>query len=290
MYRIVSKPGNSLKVRINDFDPAHTFLCGQCFRWNHDGGCTWSGVALGRLVRLEWDGEICTFFDMTEDEFVEKWVPYFDLDTDYGAVKKILSRKDEHLEKAVSFGYGIRLLRQDLWEVILSFIISQNNGIPRIKKIIETLSSHYGSKIPGEYGKYTFPEPSSIAGSTLDDLNICRGGYRCRYIMSTAQRLMEQPSLLDELKKLPAGNARELLLSFTGIGEKVADCILLYSGLDRNAFPIDRWVKRVIETLYFEKETDVNTIRAFARNYFGEFSGIAQQYLFYYARENKIGL
>ena len=130
----------------------------------------------------------------------------------------------------------------------------------------------------------------SIARSTLQDLNICRGGYRCRYILSAAERLSNSPFLLDEMKKLPAEKTRELLLSFTGIGEKVADCILLYSGLDRNAFPIDRWVKRVIETLYFNKETDVNTIRAFSRDYFGELSGIAQQYLFYYARENRIGL
>lgn len=290
MYRILSTDNNNLKVQIDDFHPAHTFLCGQCFRWNNDEEQTWTGIALGRLVKLKWDGEVCTFFEMTEKEFVEKWVPYFDLDTDYGAIKKILAEKDKHLEKAVSFGYGIRLLRQDLWEMILSFIISQNNGIPRIKKIIETLSEHYGQKIPGNHGKYTFPEPSSLAGSTVGELNICRAGYRLQYILSASERLSQSPGLLDELKKLPAGKARELLLSFTGIGEKVADCILLYSGLDRNAFPIDRWVKRVMETLYFKKGTDVNTIRAFSRDYFGEFSGIAQQYLFYYARENKIGL
>lgn len=290
MYRILSSANNDLKVQIDDFNPAHTFLCGQCFRWNQDGEQIWTGVALGRFIKLGWDGEICTFYGMTEKEFIGKWVHYFDLDTDYGTIKKILARKDEHLEKAVSFGYGIRLLRQDLWEMILSFIISQNNGIPRIKKIIEILSEHYGEKIPGEHGRYAFPEPSSIARSTIEELNICRGGYRLRYILSTAERLSQSPSILDELKSVPADQARDLLLSFTGIGEKVADCILLYSGLDRNAFPIDRWVKRVIETLYFKKETDVNTIRAFARDYFGEFSGIAQQYLFYYARENKIGL
>ncbi|NLM09433.1 MAG: DNA-3-methyladenine glycosylase 2 family protein [Clostridiaceae bacterium] len=290
MYRILSTANNNLHVQINDFNPFHTFLCGQCFRWNYDGEQIWTGVALGRLVRLKWDGEICIFFDMTEKEFIGKWVHYFDLDTDYSTIKEILSKKDEHLKKAVSFGYGIRLLRQDLWEVILSFIISQNNGIPRIKRIIETLSEHYGEKIPGESDKYAFPAPYAIARSTLQDLNICRGGYRCRYILSAAERLSNSPFLLDEMKKLPAEKTRELLLSFTGIGEKVADCILLYSGLDRNAFPIDRWVKRVIETLYFNKETDVNTIRAFSRDYFGELSGIAQQYLFYYARENRIGL
>jgi len=174
--------------------------------------------------------------------------------------------------------------------VLLSFIISQNNLIPRIKKIIETLSEHYGEKIPGTDNRYAFPDPGSLARSTIEELNVCRGGYRLRYILSAAERLSESPGLLDEMKRLPAGKAREMLLSFTGVGEKVADCILLYSGLDRNAFPIDRWVKRVMETLYFGKETDVKTIRAFSREYFGEYSGIAQQYLFYYARENRIGL
>lgn len=288
MYRIISSENNNLKVKIDDFNPVHTFLCGQCFRWNFDGEF-WTGVALGRLLRLKWDGEVCTFYDMSKEEFTEKWVDYFDLDTDYGAIKKILEKKDEYLKEAVSFGYGIHLLKQDLWEVILSFIISQNNGIPRIKKIIETICERYGEKIPGE-NSYAFPDPSAIAGSSLEELNICRGGYRCRYIMLTSEKISNSPDLLDEIRKLPSEEARKLLLSFTGIGEKVADCILLYSGLDRNAFPIDRWVKRVIETLYFKEETDVNTIRAFARDYFGGLSGIAQQYLFYYARENKIGL
>lgn len=289
MYRILSSKNNILKVQIDDFNPFHTFLCGQCFRWNYDGEL-WTGVALGRIIRLKWDGEVCTFFDMNENEFVEKWVHYFDLNIDYRSIKEILAKKDEHLRKAVSFGYGIRLLRQDLWEVILSFIISQNNGIPRIQKIIETLSHHYGEAIPGEHVKKAFPKPSAIADSTLDELNICRGGYRCKYILSAAQKVSKSPWLIDDMQKLRPEEARELLLSFTGIGEKVADCILLFSGLDRNAFPIDRWVKRVMETLYFENETDVNTIRDFSRDYFGDLAGIAQQYLFYYARENKIGI
>ncbi|UZQ85855.1 hypothetical protein ODU73_000227 [Thermoclostridium stercorarium] len=173
---------------------------------------------------------------------------------------------------------------------MLSFIISQNNQIPRIKKIIETLSEHYGQKISGADNRYTFPDAFSLARANIEDLKICRPGYRLGYIMSAAEKVSKSPSLLGELKSIPSAEARKILLSFTGIGEKVADCILLYSGLDRNAFPIDRWVKRVMETLYFKKETDVKTIRAFSRDYFGELSGIAQQYLFYYARENKIGL
>jgi N-glycosylase/DNA lyase len=290
MYRIISTKNNNLKVKINDFNPFHTFLCGQCFRWNYDGERFWTGVALGRFVRLEWDGEVCIFYDMDEQEFADKWVNYFDLNTDYSSIKKRLAKKDEHLKEAVSYGYGIRLLRQDLWEVILSFIISQNNGIPRIKGIIEALSSSYGKKINKEYGAYAFPDFTVLANTSLQDLNTCRAGYRCKYILSTAQRLDDSPSLLSNIRKLPAKEVRDILLSFIGIGEKVADCILLYSGIDRTAFPIDRWVKRVMEELYFKKETSVKDIRDFSHSYFGDLTGISQQYLFYYARENKIGV
>ena len=227
---------------------------------------------------------------MTEQEFGEKWVRYFDLDTDYGAIKKKLSGMDEHLRKAVQFGHGIRLLRQDFWEVLLSFLISQNNGIPRIKQIIEALSNRYGEPLPGECLGKSFPSAPVLAGASLEDLNICRGGYRCKYISATAKKLTELPLLMDEMQKLPGSQARELLLTLHGIGEKVADCILLYSGTDRSAFPVDRWVKRVMEVLYFHRETDEKTIREFSREYFGDLAGIAQQYLFYYAREQKIGL
>jgi N-glycosylase/DNA lyase len=175
-------------------------------------------------------------------------------------------------------------------EVLLSFLISQNNSIPRIKKIIETLSSHFGLPIKDYDGQSKFPEISALANASLEDINVCRGGYRCRYISQVAKELNRWPSFLEDMQRLPVEKARELLLSLPGIGEKVADCVLLYSGIDRNAFPIDRWVKRVMETLYFKKETDVNSIRAFARDYFGDLAGIAQQYLFYYAREQKIGL
>jgi N-glycosylase/DNA lyase len=129
-----------------------------------------------------------------------------------------------------------------------------------------------------------------LAEASLENLNLCRGGYRCRYISEISRELTQTPSFLKDLKTLPKQEAREKLLSLPGIGQKVADCVLLYSGIDRRAFPVDRWIKRVMEELYFHKETDENTIREFAREYFGDRAGIAQQYLFYYARENKIGL
>ena len=130
---------------------------------------------------------------------------------------------------------------------MLSFLISQNNGVPRIKQIVESLSIHFGKPIPGENGCYEFPEPSALADAPVEDINICRGGYRCRYISGVAKRIQQTPSLLTDLTRLPKESARELLLSFQGIGKKVADCILLYSGIDRSVFPVDRWIKRVME-------------------------------------------
>lgn len=278
------------KIPLRDFDPSQTFLCGQCFRWEQDDTGLWSGIVLGRRLRLEWKHGECTFYGVDEKQFLEDYKSYFDLDTDYTAIKKTLCQKDEHLNKAISFGGGIRLLRQDLWEVLMSFVISQNNGIPRIKQIIESLSRHFGNPVSGESDGFTFPQPEALRTASLDQLMLCKSGYRCRYISAIAGRVADIPELLSQLRCLSKENARELLLSLPGIGQKVADCVLLYSGIDRSAFPVDRWVKRVMEALYFKRETDENTIREFARDYFGDLAGIAQQYLFYYARAHKIGL
>lgn len=289
MYQIISEENNNLTVRIPDFDPAHTFLCGQCFRWNQEDGI-WTGIANRRLIRLSFNDGVCTFFNMDKQEFTDVWVRYFDLETDYGSIKKMLSEKDEHLRNAVIHGFGIRLLQQEFYETLFSFIISQNNNIPRIKQIIEALSKSFGKPLDIDNRLFGFPDVSALASASPDKISVCRGGYRCGYISETAKKLMKQSGFIDIIRGLTRTEARELLLTLPGIGPKVADCVLLYSGLDRTAFPIDRWVKRVIEALYFKKGTDEKTIRDFSLEYFGEFSGIAQQYLFYYAREKKIGL
>lgn len=285
MFRIISQKGNHLQVKMTNFDPVHTFSCGQCFRWNQDHDGVWSGIVSGTGLKLLWDGDICTFGDTDEQELMEKWVPYFDLDTDYTEIKRELAMKDPCLEKAISYGHGIRLLRQNFTEVLFSFILSQNNNIPRIKQIIESLCIHFGNPVQGDFKQNAFPEISALANASLEDLNRCRGGYRCRYLLETAKIFSTPPLKSMDIQKLPTDEIRKFLLSIPGIGEKVADCILLYSGLDRSVFPIDRWIKRVMEKLYFKKETDVQSIRAFSKEYFGGLAGIAQQYLFYYARE-----
>lgn len=278
------------RISVRDFDPAQTFLCGQCFRWEQDDDGLWTGIVLGHRLRLSWQNGECTFYGLDEDQFMQDYAVYFDLDTDYAAIKEALCQKDEHLKKAVAFGGGIRLLRQDLWEILLSFVISQNNGIPRIKQIVEALCRHFGSPLPEDPEDFTFPKPEALAAASFEQLQLCRSGYRCRYISAIAARVAGEPDLLSLLRGLPREKARELLLSLPGIGPKVADCVLLYSGLDRTVFPVDRWVKRVMEALYFKRETDEKTIREFAADYFGELAGFAQQYLFYYAKAHKIGL
>ncbi|MBP7175252.1 MAG: N-glycosylase [Thermoclostridium sp.] len=274
------------RIQMNDFDPFQTFLCGQCFRWAQDEDGLWTGNVFGRRLRLSWENGICTFYGINEQQFIDQFHDYFDMSTDYTSIKKELIQIDERLDKAVAFGSGMRLLRQDLWEVLLSFVISQNNGIPRIKQIVESLCMHFGKPLSAENGTYDFPQPEALANATMDNLNLCRGGYRCRYISDISRILTQKPSFLAELKTLPSQQARELLLSLPGIGQKVADCVLLYSGTDRSAFPVDRWIKRVMEQIYFHRETSEDTIRKFARDTFGDLGGIAQQYLFYYAINN----
>lgn len=277
------------RFHIKYFDPSQTFLCGQCFRWERGNDGPWTGIVFGHRLSLLLENETCILYGIDQQQFSDQFRDYFDLNTDYGMIQEELCDIDEHLRTAVSFGRGMRLLRQDLWEVLVSFVISQNNGIPRIKQIVEALCRYFGKPLPSGQG-YSFPEPGALADAALEDLNLCRGGYRCRYISEIARKIAQAPSFLTDLKALPKSEARELLLSLPGIGQKVADCVLLYSGVDRSAFPVDRWVKRVMEELYFHRETDDDTIRKFARETFGDLAGIAQQYLFYYARENRIGI
>jgi N-glycosylase/DNA lyase len=222
-------------------------------------------------------------------DFTEVWFDYLDLGRDYTAVKQKLSG-DEHVRQAIVHGGGIRLLRQDLWETLISFIISANNRIPRIMKIVASISEAYGDKITYD-GRtfYSFPSAERLAGSVLEQLMACRGGFRCRYIHNTARLVSEGSFSLDALAGLDSSKARDMLNQLPGVGDKVADCTLLYSGLKYDVFPTDVWVKRVMEELYFGRNASFKEIRQFSQEHFGDLAGFAQQYLFYYAREHKIG-
>lgn len=273
------------------FDPVHTFECGQCFRWKRTGDNTWFGVVKDLAVNLEWDGKNLIFHDTMEEDFLRIWYPYFDLDRDYGEIKSRLQKDDPVMKEAIAFGHGIRLLRQEFQETVISFLISQNNGIPRIRKIIESLAQHFGEPINcGIPDIKTFPTCKRLAGTSLDELKIIRAGYRDKYIQKAAQQICSGEVNMDILKNGDITQSRAEMKKLFGVGDKVADCVLLFSGIRYDIFPVDRWVRRVMAELYLGHEASNEEVNAFAAEKFGALAGFAQQYLFYYAREKKIGM
>ena len=289
-YEIASD-GNYIAVEgIRDFDPVHTFECGQCFRWNKESDGSYTGIVRGRVANVAYTPGRLVLCNVTLEDFEQIWFDYFDLGRNYGAVKKAVAI-DGIMQKAVEFGSGIRLLRQEPWEALISFILSSNNRIPRIKKIIGELSLFYGREM--EYkgrAYYGFPDVQSLAACSLEELQVCRAGYRCGYIHQTAAKVALGEFDLKKLTGLETSEARNDLLQLHGVGSKVADCVLLYGGIRYDVFPTDVWVKRVMEELYFKREASFREIQQFASENFGEYAGMAQQYLFYFAREHRIGI
>lgn len=268
-----------MRFDVKDADLGHIFECGQCFRWDRNEDGSYTGIAGTRpaKVRLE-EGVLEITAPEESDEEREFWYRYFDLDRDYGKIKRTLIGRDSSgvMEKAVSYGTGIRILRQDPWEMTVSFIISQNNNIPRIRKNIRGLSAAFGRPL-GEFEgemRYAVPSSSVLAELTEDDLSDIRLGYRARYLTETARRVEEEG--IEVVRRDPG--------CLCGVGPKVESCIRLFGLHQLDSFPIDVWVKRVMSELY--GLSTAGEMAAFAKETFGEWGGIAQQYLFYYMREN----
>lgn len=271
---------------VHDFELKHIFECGQCFRWNNDSDGGYIGVASGRVVRIS---SINDDIYIKGGKIEEKifWADYFDLDVDYGDIKKELS-KDKILCEAVKHGKGIRILNQEPFEIIISFIISANNRIPMIKKAVEIISRKFGNQIEFE-GKvyYSFPTPDALSEANLADLDCC--GFRASYIIDTTRRIANGEINISHVKNMDLNDAHEELIKLRGIGPKVADCILLFSMKKHGAFPVDVWVKRIMQYFYMAPDVSLKKIRDFGMDKFEGYAGYAQQYLFYYAREKKIG-
>lgn len=267
------------------------FECGQCFRWNKQDDGSYVGVIKDAVIKVESQNNKIVFSGESEKDFKSVINYYFDLETNYSEYKNKLAKIDEYLSQSIEFGDGIRILKQDLWECIISFIISANNNIPRIKKIIEILSKTYGEKIIFE-GKeyYKFPTPEYLGNATVQDLRDLGLGFRDKRIYNTTKMILEKQVDLEKIKKMENTNLmRDELLRLDGVGPKVADCILLF-GLKRfDVFPIDVWVRRVMNDLYIHKEDEekVNKkeLQKLAEEKFADLSGLAQQYLFYWRRE-----
>ena len=276
----------------NSFDPKHIFECGQCFRWNKQDDGSYIGVFGNNVMRVEKKNDRIIFKGICNGDIKSICDEYFDLNRDYEKIKNELSLIDDFLKTSINYGRGIRILNQDLWECIISFIISANNNIPRIKKIIERISEKYGNKICFE-GKdyYTFPTPKQLSKATVEDLRGLGLGFRDVRVYNTTKMILEKKVDLHILENMDNSNLiREELLKLDGVGEKVADCIMLFSTLKRlDVFPIDVWVRRVMNELYIkaEDETKINKkeIRKIAEEKYKNLAGIAQQYLFYWKRD-----
>ena len=276
------------------FELKHIFDCGQCFRWKENEDGSYTGIFRENVinVKTEMDKIIFQGIFQNDKNIKEVCTQYFDLNRDYESIKNKLSKIDEYMEESIKFGYGIRILNQDLWETIISFIISANNNIPRIKGIIERISCKYGKKIIyNEKEYYTFPTPEELSKASVEDLRNLGLGFRDVRVYETTQIIVNKEVDLEQLKEeKDFQKIRETLLTLPGVGPKVADCILLFSELKRwEAFPIDVWVRRVMNELYIKNENEekVNKklIEDIAHKKFGNLAGIAQQYLFFWKRE-----
>lgn len=275
---------------LRDFDLKHIFDCGQCFRWNKSDDDAYIGVAMNRALKIAQKGDTVILYETSLEDFNSIWFDYFDLATDYGEIKNTLAT-DNIMKSAVKYGSGIRILKQNLWETVISFIISASNNIPRIKGIIERLCELCGKKI--EYmgnTYYSFPDIDTLSKMSKEDLAPIRAGFRDKYIIDAAQKFRSRELCDEYIRSLATAEARKALMTINGVGTKVANCILLF-GLSRvESFPVDVWIKRIMEYCYFDGEQSNEFISEFANKKFGALGGFAQQYLFFYAREEKIGL
>jgi len=274
-----------MKLNIDNFDIKQIADSGECFRWNKIDDNKYRGVIFNNICEVTQNGNEVLFDGIDDIELINR---YFDLTRNYGEIKEFY-KDDEILKDAMKFGYGIRILNQDKFEALISFIISANNNIPRIKKSIEKISAKYGKKIVfNNEIYYTFPTPEELAKSTEEELRECGVGFRDKYILKTAKDVVDGKFDLEKISKLDTESAKKELLKITGVGPKVADCILLFSMGKSDAFPIDVWIKRIMENLYIKEEVSLKEIEKYSKNRFGKYAGIAQQYLFYYVRENKL--
>lgn len=273
------------------FEPEHIFECGQCFRWNKQKDGSYTGIFKQNVVNVKKVDNKIIFRGICKENIKDECIKYFDLNTNYDNIKSKLSNVDNYLKTSIEYGEGIRILNQDLWETLISFIISANNNIPRIKGIIERISKSYGEKIVWDKAEYyTFPTPQELSKASVEDLRNIGLGFRDVRVYETTKIINENPNKLKELEdEKDVNKLREELLKFPGVGPKVADCVMLFSTLKKlEVFPIDVWVRRVMNELYIKNddETKINKkeIEELAKTKYGNLAGIAQQYLFYWRR------
>lgn len=260
-----------LHISKQELNLSDTLDCGQCFRWSKQNENEFIGVVQNKVIKLKQTQEEIMFYETSKQDFYSFWINYFDLETDYKAIHKELSF-DETIKTSLEYAGGIRILKQPCFETLCSFIISQNNNIPRIKGCIDKLCRKFGTHIIDDY--YSFPTAEVLASLEKQDLQGLSLGYRDDYILDCAKKVVNNEINLEEIKTLDINEAREKLRLIKGVGPKVAECALLFGFYRVEAFPIDTWIKKVLKYYYedgFPKKAE-------------PYAGIAQQYLFHYIR------
>lgn len=264
--------GGIIFENIRELELAQTLDCGQCFRWEEVEDGAFFGVAMGRCAKVKLCGDKLYIYGARAED-AGLWWDYFDLGLDYAKVRSELANISPVLDAAAEYAPGIRILKQDAWEALCSFIISQNNNIPRIKGIIKRLCECFGDKL--ENG-YDFPSADVMAKLTVEQLAPLRSGFRAKYLMDAAAKVSSGEIDLDKISVMPIEDARQELMKIKGVGPKVAECVLLYGMHRLECFPMDVWMKRAMSVLL----PDITVEQL------GAYAGIAQQYIFHYSRMN----
>lgn len=267
-----------LTIEMDNFDLGQICRSGQCFRMEQIGDKRFCIIAGDKYLEAEQEGGIVTFY-CSEEEFLFFWISYFDLDGCYEEYISQISSRDKYLVKAAEEGKGIRILRQDLWEMIVSFLISQRNNITRIRRCIDNICREFGERKTAENGKvyYAFPTPEALAEATEEKLKECNLGYRARYVLETARAVAGGEISLEKISGMKYKNAKKELLKLYGVGEKVADCICLFALHHLEVFPVDTHIRQALEQHYK---------RGFPRRRYKGFQGVLQQYIFSYELGN----
>ena len=270
--KILRQDNNLIYTELSDFDLLQTLECGQFFRYTENDGI-FTVFYRDKCRKLSYADGTLTVYNCDDEKEISD---FFDLSRDYGKIKEAyLKLGDVHIANACKYGGGIRILKQDVFEALISFIISQNNNIPRIKGIIERLCENFGTAIEGGY---TFPSCEKIAALTVEELSVIRAGFRAKYILDAARRFASGELSEEKISALPTDEARQELMKIYGVGEKVADCVLLFAFARVDAFPKDVWIKRAMQKLFDGVLPECAV----------PFAGIAQQYIFHYARLNSL--
>lgn len=278
-----------LELNVECFNLKYTLECGQCFRWKRITDNEYIGIIEDRVIRIKQQGNKISIWSNKKENLKEVIEHYFDFKTDYSSLESNIAKIDINIAKSLEFSSGIHILNQPLFETIISYIISANNNIKRISRSVNDISKKFGKQVEFEGEKYyLFPTLEEIKSVTMDDLLNVGTGFRARYIKHDIEYFVSNPEFLDKLVTMDTQQASDALSSLMGVGPKVADCILLFSLNKGEVFPVDVWVKRIMEKIYFKENTSLKEIRKYANENFGQYAGIVQQHLFHNVREGNI--